>query len=62
MLEHKSEEKAIMHQRTFIKTIIDSLKPPAMIVGPSFEVLLMNQASIGLKNLGNSTTSNTRLI
>ena len=48
IIEHKRAERAIVHERSFIQTIIDGLKTPAMIISPTFEVLMMNQAALAL--------------
>lgn len=46
--EHRRAEKAIQQEHTFIQTIIDGVREPAMIVSPEFEVLIMNQAALAL--------------
>lgn len=46
--ERKRAEKAIESERTYMQTVIDGVREPAMLVNPNRTVMMMNSASLAL--------------
>ena len=46
--ERRRAEEIIQQENTFIQTIIEGVRDPAMIVSPDFGVLMMNQAALAI--------------
>jgi diguanylate cyclase (GGDEF)-like protein len=46
--ERRRAEKVIQQENTFIQTIIEGVREPAMIISPDFGVQMMNQAALSV--------------
>jgi len=46
--ERRRAEKIIQQENTFIQTIIEGVRDPAMIINPDFGVMMMNQAALAI--------------